>query len=553
MNDGGRGAYLEPNLGGAKGWALPILRALETLGGQAAPMAVEDAVRTLLREQINDLQWARVLKHNHIRWARHTLKKAGLIGGERGEWDITSAGRDYLQVHRDEPTTVTWNIKELSADEVGDMRAPLETVEASDFAAYEIPILRALSKGAKDKTEIYEQLEKSLRSELLPGDHRVMPRGRNVWRYRASWALTDLKKSGYVRNPTVGRWEITEAGNERLKADEKTWRISDFRGSQARVRGSTAAVPAHPQSAPPAPWPTVHWSDFATEFEDIALAAERRLRPDLGPSPEAVRALPRNLILYGPPGTGKTWIAKKLASALTGDDEPGQDSRWRVVQFHPSYAYEDFVQGLRPDLENKGLRYSLRKGPFLQACDAAEGDPDRFHVLIIDEINRGDPARIFGELLYGLEYRSQAIELPLGGELNVPPNLIIVGTMNSVDRSVALVDYALRRRFAFVRIDPDPSVLPIRMGALLDRFNSWLVQQLDVEHAIGQSVFLNPALEGLPAAEAIDRVWGQDVRPLLEEYFFGQPERLKAAGDQWTKANSEAEEEDEEHVGSPGA
>jgi 5-methylcytosine-specific restriction protein B len=329
--------------------------------------------------------------------------------------------------------------------------------------------------------------------------------------------------------------------------------MSEYRGSKAKVRaerGTSRELAA--QTAPP-PWPTVSWKRLLAEFPEAALAMERRLRPDLGPSPELPQALSRNLILYGPPGTGKTFLAKRFAAALTGNDEPGQENRWRVVQFHPSYAYEDFVQGLRPALESKDLRYALRKGPFIQICEAAENDPDHFHVLIIDEINRGDPARIFGELLYGLEYRSQDVELALGGELNVPQNLIVVGTMNSVDRSVALVDYALRRRFAFIRIDPDPSALPVVwMGDLLERFNAWLVAQLDQDHAIGHSVFLNPALAHVPPDEAIDRVWQQDVRPLLEEYFFAQPERLKAAQDQWTKAKREAREEDEPAGGGGG-
>jgi 5-methylcytosine-specific restriction protein B len=166
-------------------------------------------------------------------------------------------------------------------------------------------------------------------------------------------------------------------------------------------------------------------------------------------------------------------------------------------------------------------------------------------VLIVDEINRGDPARIFGELLYALEYRGDPIELASGGELTVPPNLVILGTMNSVDRSVALVDYALRRRFAFVRFDPDPEAVPsTRLGELLEVFNEWLVSQLDAEHAVGHSFFLNPALAKLPPDEAALRIWSHDVRPLLEEYFFGQPDRIKDAAAVWKKAWAEAEEDD---------
>jgi 5-methylcytosine-specific restriction protein B len=374
-----------------------------------------------------------------------------------------------------------------------------------------------------------------------------MPRGRTVFRYRASWTLTTLKKTGAIRNPSVARWELTESGRSRLDREEKTWSIEPFRGSKAKVRGGSTVptvTAAGPASVGPA-WPTPAWRLFAADFPDLATTVEGRVRPDLAPTPQ--RAIARNVVFYGPPGTGKTYIAKKVAVALTGEDEPGPESSWRLVQFHPSYAYEDFVQGLRPALEATDLQYKLHQGPFLQVCKAAEDDPDRFHVLIIDEINRGDPARIFGELLYALEYRDESIELAGGGSLVVPSNLVIVGTMNSVDRSVALVDHALRRRFAFVRVDPNPEAITTspRLGAMLASFNAWLVAQLDPEHAVGHSVFLNPALAELSSDETIARVWRHDVRPLLEEYFFGQPEQLRAAALAWRKAQEETEDEDE--------
>jgi 5-methylcytosine-specific restriction protein B len=196
----------------------------------------------------------------------------------------------------------------------------------------------------------------------------------------------------------------------------------------------------------------------------------------------------------------------------------------------------------------------LHQGPFLQVCKAAEADPDRFHVLIIDEINRGDPARIFGELLYALEYRGEEIDLAGGGSLVVPANLVVIGTMNSVDRSVALVDHALRRRFAFVRVDPNPEAIPSpRLGALLGQFNDWIAAQLDIEHAIGHSVFLNSALSKLSVDQAIERVWDHDVRPLLEEYFFAQPDRLKAAEAEWSRLRLETEEEDEGETHGPAS
>lgn len=252
--------------------------------------------------------------------------------------------------------------------------------------------------------------------------------------------------------------------------------------------------------------------------------------------------------MYGPPGTGKTFIAARIAAALTGEDEPGEDRRWRIVQFHPSYAYEDFVQGLKPDLQQTELRYHLAHGPFLEICRDAQADADNFYALVIDEVNRGDPARIFGELLYGIEYRGEAVSLALGGELVVPPNLIILGTMNSVDRSVALIDYALRRRFAFVRMEPSGEViLRIRgdspslhaASIILSEFNQWPASRLGKEHMLGHSFFLNPAIR-IEGPADIQRIWRLDVLPLLEEYFFGDSDGLREAHQMWDRVTQRA-------------
>ncbi len=166
----------------------------------------------------------------------------------------------------------------------------------------------------------------------------------------------------------------------------------------------------------------------------------------------------KNLILQGPPGTGKTWLGKRLAYALIQKED---QERIRVIQFHPSLSYEDFVRGWRPDGEG---RLALIDGVFLQAVEAAKNEPDRPFVVIIEEINRGNPAQIFGEILTLLEKdkrnEKEAIELAyqrkdqLHKRVYIPSNLHVVGTMNIADRSLALVDLALRRRFAFITLKP---------------------------------------------------------------------------------------------------
>ena len=169
---------------------------------------------------------------------------------------------------------------------------------------------------------------------------------------------------------------------------------------------------------------------------------------------EALLEDKKQVIFQGPPGTGKTFVAQKLARHLAGSDE-----RVTLVQLHPSYAYEDFVQGFRPTLKDGQPGFELRDGPLLRAARLAREAPDAKHFLVIDEINRGNLAKVLGELYFLLEYRDKKIRLQYQGDeeedFALPPNLYFIGTMNTADRSIALVDLALRRRFYFVEFHPD--------------------------------------------------------------------------------------------------
>ena len=163
----------------------------------------------------------------------------------------------------------------------------------------------------------------------------------------------------------------------------------------------------------------------------------------------------KQVIFQGPPGTGKTYVAQKLARHLAGSEE-----RVTLVQLHPSYAYEDFVQGFRPTLKDRQPGFELRDGPLLRAAKQARADaqkdPDAKHFLVIDEINRGNLAKVLGELYFLLEYRDESIRLQYSDKpFSLPGNLYVIGTMNTADRSIALVDLALRRRFYFVEFHPD--------------------------------------------------------------------------------------------------
>lgn len=238
----------------------------------------------------------------------------------------------------------------------------------------------------------------------------------------------------------------------------------------------------------------------------------------------------RQVIFQGPPGTGKTYVAQKLAECLAGSPD-----RVTIVQFHPSYAYEDFVQGFRPTLDQGQAVFKLSEGPLLKAAKRAKKESDTKHFLIIDEINRGNLAKVFGELYFLLEYRDKKIRLQYEPKtFGLPANLYIIGTMNTADRSIALVDLALRRRFYFVSFDPhEPPVAGLLGRWLAEKAPGmeWVAdavakanELLDSRHAaIGPSYFMKEGLD----EDAVERIWKHSVMPYIEEHLFGEPERLE--------------------------
>ena len=264
------------------------------------------------------------------------------------------------------------------------------------------------------------------------------------------------------------------------------------------------------------------------------LAGELHLQVDFLQSIDTLLKEKKQVILQGPPGTGKTYVAQKLAQLLAGSRK-----RCDLVQFHPSYSYEDFVRGYRPTLrDNQQPGFELKDGPFLRIARQAAQDPDGNYFLIIDEINRGNLAKVFGELYFLLEYRDTEMNLMYQEEdesaFRMPDNLYVIGTMNTADRSIALVDLALRRRFAFVdfatNTEPVKGLLRrwLQANDLADM--EWVAdiveranEKLDDHHAaIGPSHFMRRELDDA----AVERIWKHAVLPYVEEHLFGQRDRL---------------------------
>ena len=247
----------------------------------------------------------------------------------------------------------------------------------------------------------------------------------------------------------------------------------------------------------------------------------------------------KNLILQGPPGTGKTWLAKKLAFALLGQRD---HSRVRRFQFHPNLSYEDFILGYRPNDESK---LTLVEGPFLKAVTRAGDDQSNDYVIVIEEINRGNPAQIFGEMLTLLESdkRSpdEALRLAYSSSdadrtVHIPPNVYVIGTMNVADRSIALVDLALRRRFAFVDLEPvfgdvwrnwvhEQCGIALDFLANVEQRLTALNRRITSDRSLGSQFcvghsYVTPGTQIDDPVEWFRDVVDTEIGPLLDEYWF---------------------------------
>jgi MoxR-like ATPase len=243
------------------------------------------------------------------------------------------------------------------------------------------------------------------------------------------------------------------------------------------------------------------------------------------------------VVLYGPPGTGKTYLAVRLAKAIT----EGDNGRVSVVQFHPATSYEDFFEGLRPKVTAAGqVTYERTSGPLVAMAEKAAADPGRQYVLVIDEINRANLPKVFGELLFLMEDRTEPARTLYRPEepFLLPVNLWFIGTMNTADRSVALIDAAMRRRFHFVPFFPHDGPMKNllrqwlgdgggRLGVadLLDAVNEELLSLVGEHLLIGPSHFMKTDLSD----RALTRIWTYNVFPLIEEQLWGDREAI----DRW--------------------
>jgi 5-methylcytosine-specific restriction protein B len=393
---------------------------------------------------------------------------------------------------------------------------------------------------------------------LLADDPVSLPPLR-VWTIWKAWEATDWS-IGYLADP--GIYVRALIFLDELIHDSESW------SSPIRDR-LDAHVLLHAAiwcTAKPETWPDQWWADYncyretvwSDQLDDgidgdasdqdsdedaelsvdyLAEAAEN-LYVDRAVLDEIVELLDDKgqVVLYGPPGTGKTYLAVRLAKALTEND----DRRLSVVQFHPATSYEDFMEGLRPEVTGAGhVTYVRTDGPLMAIAELALADPSHRYVLVIDEINRANLPKVFGELLFLMEDRKQEqgvriLYRPVE-PFRLPRNLFFIGTMNTADRSVALIDAAMRRRFHFVPFFPHegPTRHLLRrwlsgadgqlgVAEFLDAVNTELLGIVGEHQLIGPSHFMKFNL----SERALERVWTYNIFPLIEELLWGDRDQI---------------------------
>ncbi|MDH6516152.1 5-methylcytosine-specific restriction protein B [Streptomyces sp. SAI-135] len=503
---------------------------VQQLTGAPVPKLDRFALQARLKEVIDGEQrfagWSYDLVVLFLYWWTNPVRTQQIVkiapGANASLWDECRAGGFIA---------VGW-------DDVADLRsfADKDEFQAAFAAAYADEYNGYQSKISAKANEVWKL------QSLRPGDLVVANKGTSeilgVGRV-AGDGYTWREDRPLYRHTVEVEWDESYAG--RLEEPERSWATVTVKDVSAQVWSRIRKAKAAPSSV---------GDDPAPDTTDAVLTT-RPLDAGLVPLAEALDRRGQ-AVLYGPPGTGKTYTALRFAvrwlGELAGDlsdvdpyAEPGTPAfrrtldaltaagRLTMVAFHPNYGYEDFVEGFRPVKGGSGgLMLDRVDGVFKRVCQAAAADQGRPYLVVVDELNRGNLPKIFGELITLLEKdkRGCQVLLPLSQEqFTVPDNVYLVGTMNTADRSIRMLDAAIRRRFAFLEQLPDSAPLQgchveqLHLADLLDALNQRVRTHLDREKQIGQAFFLpnGAPVDTVPGLAAIVR---DEILPLLQEYAY---------------------------------
>lgn len=545
-------------------WFAPLISALKQLGGHGSPEQVRQQIikdEELPDEVVEERRGKTDVKKfdNEVAFARNYLTYDGYLEkGERGIWKLSDKGwtepmneslaadifRRWAQHHKErrEESVPKQRERRVWIYAPGNQSSEWESFyregimgigwdEMGDLGQY------ANKTAMRDKMKELYGSEKSYRNDVhatwqfadevkigdivfvKKGNYKVIGRGVVESEYQF-----DDSRNSYQHVHQM-RWTHAEEVDSPVQNPQKT--LTDMSAYKEVVQKleDLYQVDEPVEVSAELEYPSYAEEDFLSEVfmdYDQYMKLSRLLK------------MKKNLILQGAPGVGKTFAAKRLAYAMMGECD---DSRILMVQFHQSYSYEDFIMGYRPTSDG----FELRTGPFYQFCKKAAEDDEREYYFIIDEINRGNLSKIFGELLMLIEKdkRGQSLRLLYQDEyFNVPVNVHIIGMMNTADRSLAMIDYALRRRFAFYEIEPAfdsdgfQSMLVEQSHPKLEK----LVKQVkELNHAISKDESLGQGFRVghsyLCTSEEVTDEWLElvihyELIPLLNEYWFDEGDKV---------------------------
>lgn len=581
----------KPNLKNAHmRWMEPILNALKELGGKASPEEVRNQIAKNLRLTQEELTVVRGKTKtnkfaNEVAFARNVLVFGGYIdGGERNVWKLTDAGANVQMTDelasrliREKNKYDQEQRKTSESNVLGDSMVPAKRYwsyrpgsGAEKWQECLQTSLMLIGYGRIGDVAKYDSKDDIQRA--LPDDYELVSKepkniARELWRFVHDMNPGDTVVAVYGHRGILGIGEVrsdyeyqTSDADDFNNVRQVVW--SDL-SDQHKVIESEKQFHNITLNEITGNLDMVHQidsliDDEALDVDDIA--ADEQADPysredyldevyvDERTYDDLVAALNRkkNIILMGAPGVGKTFMAKRLAYSIMGERD---SSRVTMVQFHQNYSYEDFMLGYRP----KDSGFELKYGVFYEFCKKAEEDEGRPYYFIIDEINRGNLNKIFGELFMLIENdkRDLKLQLPYADELfSIPSNVFIIGMMNTADRSLAMIDYALRRRFAFVGLEPGFDTDGFkRYGQSLGngRFDRLITAVKTLNREISEDDSLGKGFRighsyfcGLTPETADERTLSGIVEyeliPLLEEYWFDEPDKVDDAAKRLRKA-----------------
>ena len=555
-------------------WFAPLIQALRDLGGSGTPAEARAKIienEQLSEDEINQTRGKNNVNkfENEVAFARNYLVNAGYIDKSvYGIWTLTEAGKSvdmtsemasdiFKNVLSSSPSKQGKNIDALADEDVHTVRywlyAPGEgscmwdEFYTSGIMAIGWGVIGDLSTfDSKDamKIKMREVIDESLSYKNAA---------------HATWQFANEMKIGDIVFVKKGMHQIIGRGVVMSDYEYDNTRDDEYKNIR-QVDWTHNGVWPHPgQAVMKTLTDITSYTDyveklnslFEDETEEDAEDVEKTYPPytkedflsEVFMSEEeydklsGILRIKKNIILQGAPGVGKTFVAKRIAFSMMGVKDV---ERVMMVQFHQSYSYEDFIMGFRPSTDG----FELKRGAFYNFCKKAEIDGDNDYFFIIDEINRGNLSKIFGELFMLIENDKRGVSLQLlysDEKFSVPKNIYIIGMMNTADRSLAMLDYALRRRFAFFEIKPGFTMDGFReyrmslenekfdkLIACVERLNNVISndESLGDGFCIGHSYFCN-LLPDTINDQVLSGIVEYELIPLLKEYWFDEPTKVK--------------------------